>query len=672
MFVNLPRCLFVFCALLAISSRISIAAEDNAPLPDPAKAFATPIVPGPDDKPAYEAPPAGYNARQPDIPHGTLEMVEYESKTVGTTRRMQVYTPPGYSKEKEGVLYPVLYLLHGIGGDENEWQRFVNVAALFDNLIAANKAKPMIVVMPNGRAQKNDKPEGNIFAAAPAFAKFENDLLHDVIPAIDARYRTKADRDHRALAGLSMGGGQTLNFGLSHLDTFAWIGAFSPAPNTLAPAKLVPDPAILRDRLKFLMITCGNKDGLLHISQSMHAFLKENQVPHLWHVDDHGHDPAHWGSSLHQFAQRIFTSTQAPATSPGTLRDAFADDFLIGVALSTRQVNGRDAVSSEFTARHFSSVTAENEMKWQSLHPWPGVFNFRGADAYADYAARHKMKLIGHALVWHSQTPRWVFEGDAGKPATRDQLLARMREHIQAIAGRYKGKVKGWDVVNEALSDGGPDPLRDSPWKEIIGPDFIDHAFRFAKEADPTAELYYNDYGLEDPRKRANCVKLLRGLLDRGVPIDGVGTQSHFRIDDPSNEQVEQTIKDFAALGLKVMITELDVDVLPSRGPAGIADISRRENAEASLNPYTGELPAEIQQKLTQRYADLFAIYLRHRKSITRVTFWGLYDGHTWLNHFPIRGRTNHPLLFDRNLKPKPAFFEVLKLAKATAPAGDE
>lgn len=355
-----------------------------------------------------------------------------------------------------------------------------------------------------------------------------------------------------------------------------------------------------------------------------------------------------------------------------TLRDAFADDFLIGVALSTRQVNGRDAASGELAARHFSSVTAENEMKWQALQPSPGVFSFRDADAYADYAAKHEMKLIGHALVWHSQTPNWVFEGDAGKPATRDQLLARMREHIQAVAGRYKGKVKGWDVVNEALSDGGPDPLRDSPWKEIIGPDFIDHAFRFAKEADPDAELYYNDYGLEDPRKRTNCVKLLRGLLDRGVPIDGVGTQSHFRIDDPSNEQVEQTIKDFAALGLKVMITELDVDVLPSYGPAGIADINRQEKSHPSLNPYTGELPAEIQQKLAQRYADLFAIYLRHRKSITRVTFWGLYDGHTWLNHFPIRGRTNHPLLFDRNLKPKPAFFEVLKLAKATAPAGDE
>ncbi|MCU0748034.1 MAG: endo-1,4-beta-xylanase [Akkermansiaceae bacterium] len=355
-----------------------------------------------------------------------------------------------------------------------------------------------------------------------------------------------------------------------------------------------------------------------------------------------------------------------------TLRDAFADDFLIGVALSSRQVNGMDAASSDFAARHFSSVTAENEMKWQSLHPWPGVFNFRDADAYVEYASKHGMKLIGHALVWHSQTPDWVFEGESGKPATRDQLLARMREHIQAVAGHYKGKVKGWDVVNEALSDGGSDPLRDSPWKEIIGEDFIDHAFRFAKEADPNAELYYNDYGLEDPRKRANCVKLLRGLLDRGVPIDGVGTQSHFQLDEPSNEQVEQTIKDFAALGLKVIITELDVDVLPSYGPAGIADINRREKSDPSLNPYTGGLPAEIQQKLAQRYADLFAIYLRHRKSITRVTFWGLYDGHTWLNHFPIRGRTNHPLLFDRNFKPKPAFFEVLKLAEATAPAGDE
>jgi endo-1,4-beta-xylanase len=239
-----------------------------------------------------------------------------------------------------------------------------------------------------------------------------------------------------------------------------------------------------------------------------------------------------------------------------------------------------------------------------------------------------------------------------------------MREHIQTVAGRYKGKVKGWDVVNEALSDGGPEILRDSPWRRIIGDDFIDQAFRFAREADPKAELYYNDYGLENESKRSNCVKLVKGMLERGVPIDGVGTQSHFHLDGPPLAEVEKTIKDLSSLGLKVMVTELDVDVLPVRGRMGNADVNRREQGDDSTNPYTKGLPEDVQEKLTKRYADLFGIYLRYRKSVTRVTFWGLDDGHTWLNGFPIRGRTNHPLLINRDLKPKPAFFAVLKLGR--------
>ncbi len=270
---------------------------------DPKKAFGRPIVLTPDDKPAFEAPPAGFNVRREGIPHGRLEMVEYESKAVGTKRRMQVYTPPGYSREKT---YPVLYLLHGIGGDEAEWQRFVKVDALFDNLIADKKAVPMIVVMPNGRARRNDRAEGDIYAAAPAFANFEKDLLYDVIPAIAAQFEVEKTPEGRALAGLSMGGGQTLNFGLSHLDTFAWIGAFSPAPNTKAPAAVLPKPDEAAKHLKLLVLTCGNKDGLINISQGLHAYLKENNVPHTWHIDGHGHDAAHWGSSLYYFAQKIF------------------------------------------------------------------------------------------------------------------------------------------------------------------------------------------------------------------------------------------------------------------------------------------------------------------------------------------------------------------------------
>lgn len=266
------------------------------------RGFGGPIVLNPDDVPAFEEPPAGFDAKREDIPHGQLEMIEYESKTVGSRRKMQVYTPPGYTTEKK---YPVLYLLHGIGGDETEWQRFAQPDVLLDNLIADGKAVPMIIVMPNGRAQMNDRAEGNVFASAPAFAKFEQDLLEDVIPAIESRYSTFTDRANRALAGLSMGGGQSLNFGLAHLDTFAWVGGFSSAPNTNSPEELVPDPAAAKE-LELLWLSCGSKDRLIRISQGMHAYLKEKRVPHVWHVTDHGHDPPEWKQALYYFVQKVF------------------------------------------------------------------------------------------------------------------------------------------------------------------------------------------------------------------------------------------------------------------------------------------------------------------------------------------------------------------------------
>jgi len=261
-----------------------------------------PIVLNPDDVPAFPEPPADILAEK-DVPRGKLEMISYDSKTVGATRKMQVYTPPGYSKDAR---YPVLYLLHGIGGDETEWQRFAKPNLLLDNLIAEGKATPMIVVMPNGRAQKNDRAEGNVFASAPAFAVFEKDLLDDVIPTIESRYSVRAEREHRALAGLSMGGGQSLNFGLAHLDAFAWVGGFSSAPNTKPPAELLPDPAAAKEKLKLLWLACGNKDGLIRISQDVHARLKEHGVPHVWHVDGHGHDATEWKNNLYYFLQRVF------------------------------------------------------------------------------------------------------------------------------------------------------------------------------------------------------------------------------------------------------------------------------------------------------------------------------------------------------------------------------
>ena len=280
-------------------------AADGAPVPNQAQrgALGAPIVLNPDDVQAFPEPPAGINANRAEIPHGKLEMIEYDSKTVGTRRKMQVYTPPGYSAEKK---YPVLYLLHGIGGDETEWQRFASPNLLMDNLLADGKAVPMILVMPNGRAQKNDRAEGNVFAAAPAFAVFEKDLLQDVIPAIESRYSVQADREHRGLAGLSMGGGQSLNFGLGHLDQFAWVGGFSSAPNTKPAAQLVPEPAAAREKLKLLWLSCGKKDGLINISQGVHGYLKEKDVPHVWNVDDHAHDATHWRNNLYYFLQRVF------------------------------------------------------------------------------------------------------------------------------------------------------------------------------------------------------------------------------------------------------------------------------------------------------------------------------------------------------------------------------
>lgn len=267
------------------------------------RGFGGPIELGPDDKAAFPAPPDDFDRPREGIAHGKLETVEYESKTVGNKRKAVVYTPPGYAS---GTQYPVLYLLHGIGGDEEEWRRGGHPEVILDNLIAAHEAVAMIVVMPNGRAQPDDRPGPNPMATAPAFAKFEKDLLQDLVPFIESRYSVKRDRDDRALAGLSMGGGQSLNFGLGNLDTFAWIGGFSSAPNTKPPAELVPDPEAAKGRLKLLYLSCGNQDGLIRISQGVHAYLKEKGVPHIWHVDEHAHDFRHWKKALYHFSRLVF------------------------------------------------------------------------------------------------------------------------------------------------------------------------------------------------------------------------------------------------------------------------------------------------------------------------------------------------------------------------------
>jgi enterochelin esterase-like enzyme len=277
------------------------------------RGFGGPIELKPDDKPAFPNAPEGFDKPREGIERGKLERVDYDSKTVGAKRWMQVYTPPAYSKNTQ---YPVLYLLHGIGGNEREeWAKGGVANVVLDNLIADKKIEPMIVVLPNGNATTNTAGRGGAgggggrggFGDLTGWGKpFENDLIKDIIPFIEANYSVKSDRESRALAGLSMGGGQSLNIGLGNLDTFAWVGGFSSAPNTKPVAELVPDPEKATKQLKLLYVSCGNKDGLIRISQGVHAYLKEKNVPHVWHVDEHAHDFQHWKKGLYNFAQLIF------------------------------------------------------------------------------------------------------------------------------------------------------------------------------------------------------------------------------------------------------------------------------------------------------------------------------------------------------------------------------
>ena len=339
------------------------------------------------------------------------------------------------------------------------------------------------------------------------------------------------------------------------------------------------------------------------------------------------------------------------------LKDVFNAAFKIGAALNRRQFFEEDTRGAGIVIKHFNSITSENVLKWSLVHPRVDRYDFAASDRYVEFGEKHGMFIVGHTLVWHNQTPRWVFEDDQGRPVDRETLLRRLREHISTVVGRYKGRINSWDVVNEALNQDGT--MRQSPWLKIIGEDYLVQAFRFAHEADPAAELYYNDYDLELPAKRNGAVALMKRLRQNGVPIAGIGLQNHNQLKWPSIDDEDATINAFAQLGLKVNITELDVDVLPRTTPIG-ADYAVNVAPTPELNPYTAALPDSIQSQLANRYADLFRVYLKHRDVIDRVTFWGVADGDSWLNNWPIKGRTNYPLLFDRLGQPKPAFYTVI------------
>jgi endo-1,4-beta-xylanase len=354
-------------------------------------------------------------------------------------------------------------------------------------------------------------------------------------------------------------------------------------------------------------------------------------------------------------------SAETPLAEPA-LKEVFRDAFRVGAAVNPRQFGEQDAEGVAIIRRHFDTITPENVLKWELVHPRPGVYAFEEPDRYVAFGEKNGMFVIGHTLVWHSQVPRWVFQDAAGQPVGRDTLLARMRDHIMTVVGRYKGRIKGWDVVNEALNEDGT--LRDSPWRRIIGDDYLVKAFQYAREADPAAELYYNDYSLENPAKRDGAVRLIRMLQDAGVKVAAIGTQEHNKMDWPSAADVDAMIRAFAATGVKVNVTELDVDVLPRATRAQGAEVSDRAALQAGQNPYSAGLPDSVQQALARRYAELFRVYLAHKDVMDRVTFWGVRDGDSWLNNWPVRGRTSYPLLFDRQGRPKPAFDAVVRLAR--------
>lgn len=350
-----------------------------------------------------------------------------------------------------------------------------------------------------------------------------------------------------------------------------------------------------------------------------------------------------------------------PSKQGNTLKETFKNSFLIGAAINENQFYERDKKAVTLLTTHFNSITSENVLKWGSIHPAPGKYSFEEADQFVQFGQKNKMFMVGHTLVWH-RTPAWVFKDDKGNRISRAALLERLRDHIRTVVGRYKNKIHAWDVVNEVLNGDGT--LRRSPWMEILGEDYIAKAFQFAHEADPDAQLYYNDYGLESQLKRDGAIALIRKLQAQNIPIAAIGMQEHNRLSGPAIAKIDDAITAFAKLGIKVNITELDVDVLPPAGGYQGANVTPEQRAK--IDPYAKELPASVSRALAKRYIDLFQVYIKHQNSIDRVTFWGVTDGDSWLNYFPIQ-RTNYPLLFDRDGKPKLAFEAVvaLKLAKS-------
>ena len=692
-----------------------------------------------------------------NVPHGQLRQVLFFSKTTDSHHKAFVYTPPGYEKDTE-KRYPVLYLQHGWGEDENGWGAQGHANLIMDNLIADGKAKPFIIVMTYGMtndAPLGGGPRGGAAGAGgrPAFNfdKFKGVLLDDLVPYVDTTFRTLADQPHRAMAGLSMGGMQTRTIAPANLDKFSAIGLFSGGSISADSIKEIEQ---FKEKVKLVFVGYGNKElggnrgGFGGDPKAATEGLKTAGVnAHFYVSQDTAHEWQSWRRCLYQMAQLLFDDTEkanVPNSIPVNdatqteqpkptvaLKDVFKNAFRVGVAVNRSMTTGQASRRSEEDVardvaqvkQQFNHVVAENDMKWQMIHPRSGAdgFDFGPTDALIQFARSNNMEVAGHTLVWHSQTPNWVFEGthlpvdnaDSSKPegneltvspprgpvangvnpptppnavvpggtrpgrgpggpggpagpggpgfggfrgfdlngpqASRVELLERMREHIHAVVGRYKGKVKVWDVVNEAISDSGPDVLRRSPWSVIIGPDFIAKAFEYAHEADPDAVLRYNDYGLENPEKRSKLIKLIKKLQEQKIPVGAIGSQAHCNV-STTFDAMDQALTEMKSLGLPIHITELDVNSAAAGQRGTGADIG--SNAATTQ----GGLVADADSRLAEAYAGLFRAFVKHKDAIDVVTFWGVNDAVSWRS----QGR---PLLFDGSNKPKPAFEAVIQVA---------
>lgn len=354
----------------------------------------------------------------------------------------------------------------------------------------------------------------------------------------------------------------------------------------------------------------------------------------------------------------FMTSVQTMAQK--TLGEATKGKFLFGAAVNMQQVNGVNPIETELIAKEFSAIVAENCMKPQPIHPEENRYKWDDADKLVAFGEKNKQVVTGHCLMWHSQIGRWMFIDAEGKDVSPEVLKERMRQHISTVVGRYKGRVKGWDVVNEAFEDNGK--YRNSKFYQILGKDFIKYAFQFAHEADPDAELYYNDYNVENPTKCDAIIELVKELRAEGYRIDAVGSQAHMHMNSPTLDATETSFKKLKAAGVKILITEWDISILPS--PYEGANISANFKYSKEMDPYREGVPDSVQQKWNKRMLDMFELFLKYDDVVDRVTMWGLTDNTTWLNNFPIRGRKDYPMLFDRNNQRKPVVDEMIKLAE--------